>query len=437
MTSPPPYVPRSHRAQQARHAGITRIVQTDDLPAGVDALASADGKTVIVRASLDQVSRRRAMREVMASIRRFPRLALYPALSLEAIRQLMKRIAGAVTSASQTLQQLMASLTEHGTGIAVAVTAAVGTVAVATVVAFTAAPNAGTGAAGGQGTGSPTSGPHTVVHATLPATKLSYLGVYEPGVPQSLAGVNQFVNQVSPVNIALYYSSWYEQFKIGFAEQAWDEGITPAVQIEPWNVSLAAIAAGKYDTYLTEYANQVKSFGQAVIIGFGHEPNGGWYPWGASSVSPEVWIAAWRHIVTLFDDVGAENVIWLWTVDSQGPDAGMAAAWWPGASYVDWIGIDGYYQNPSDTFNSVFGTVLSVVQGYSKPILISETAVGPDTENQPAGITNLLNGVRANGLLGLIWFDTAQNSGEFHQDWRLEGNQSAVAAFKNADYISS
>ena len=74
--------------RQARHAaggsaGVTRIVQTDDLPPGIDALASADGKTVIVRASLDQVSRRRAMREVMASVRGSTARA-YPGMSLEA-----------------------------------------------------------------------------------------------------------------------------------------------------------------------------------------------------------------------------------------------------------------------------------------------------------------------------------------------------------------
>ena len=110
MTSPPPPAPQGGPARHAAggSAGVTRIVHTDDLPPGVDALASADGKTVIVRASLDQVSRRRAMREVMASVRRFPRLALYPAMSLEAVRQVARRITGAIAAASQSLQQVAA-----------------------------------------------------------------------------------------------------------------------------------------------------------------------------------------------------------------------------------------------------------------------------------------------------------------------------------------
>ena len=33
-------------------------------------------------------------------------------------------------------------------------------------------------------------------------------------------------------------------------------------------------------------------------------------------------------------------------------------AWWPGTNYVTWVGIDGYYLKPSDTFSSVFGGAL-------------------------------------------------------------------------------
>ncbi len=447
MTSPPPAAPhgRSRRHAGPSFGGVTRIVQTDDLPAGVDALASADGKTIIVRASLDQASRRRAMREIMASIRRFPRLALYPAMSVAAIRGLLRRMAGAVTQAGQTIQQVANAAGDHVSGLAVAVTAAAGTVAVVTVVVTTASPNAGAGSNAGHGSaGAPpataTGGayPKAVVK-TLPAKPLSYLGVYENSVPGSFDGVAQFAATVGVnPNIALYYSSWNERFKVDFADQAYAFGATPAVQIEPFGVSIAGIARGKYDGYLESYASAVREFGQPVIIGFGHEPNGSWYPWGASAVSPATWIAAWRHIVDVFRADGADNVIWLWTVNSQGPDAAMAAAWWPGPHYVTWVGVDGYFARPGETFGSVFHTVLDVVEGLGKPILISETAVGPGTGNQVAGIDNLFAGLRASRLLGLIWFDQAQDNGQYRQDWRLEGHPALVKAFRDAGgYISS
>jgi Glycosyl hydrolase family 26 len=445
VTSPPPPAPRSrpggHAAPSA--AGVTRIVHTDDLPPGVDALASADGKTIIVRASLDQADRRRVMREVMASIRRYPRLALFPALSIEAVRHLAWRIYAAMSAASQSVQQAVSAAGDRVNGLAVAATAAVGTVAVVTVVVTTASPAASTGGTAAQhppaAAGTASAGPHRIVRVTLPDKRLSYLGVYVSGVPDSFGGVTEFAaaTQVHP-NIALYYSSWFERFKTDFAVAAHDSGMTPAVQIEPFGVSLADIADGRYDKFLDSYASAVRDFGQAVIIGFAHEPNGSWYPWGLGHVSPATWIAAWQHVVTVFRQKGADNVIWLWTVNSQGPDGPMAGAWWPGSAYVTWVGVDGYYTDPGDTFENVFGTVLGEVRGFGKPIIISETAVGPGTGDQAGGIENLFAGLRASRLLGLIWFDVAQDHGQYQQDWRLEGHPALESEFRKASrYLSS
>jgi mannan endo-1,4-beta-mannosidase len=453
MTSPPPAAPRGRPGSHARpRAGspvgsvLTRIIRTDELPAGVDALASADGKTIIVRASLDQAGRRRAMREVLASIRRFPRLALYPAISLAAIRTMLRRLAGTLSEASQAIQQAAAAAGDHVSGLGMAVTAAAGTVAVVTVVVATSAPGAGAGAGAGAGGGpgataaAAGAGHPKAVRKKLPARPLSYLGVYEDGVPGSFSGVTQFALSVGATpNIALYYSSWNEEFKTVFAQDAYAADVIPAVQIEPFGVSLAAVAAGTYDAYLRSYASQVRDFGQAVIIGFGHEPNGSWYPWGAGRVPPAIWIAAWRHIVTVFRSEGADNVTWLWTVNAQGPGTAPARAWWPGPGYVTWVGVDGYYAHPGATFRTVFGSVLSDVRGLGKPIIISETAVGPGDRHQAAGIRNLFQGLRASRqLLGLIWFDKAQDHGPYRQDWRLEGHAALIRAFRSASgYLSS
>ncbi len=101
--------------------------------------------------------------------------------------------------------------------------------------------------------------------------------------------------------------------------QAADNGAIPFIQIEPSGVSLAAIAAGAFDTTLETFATDVASYGahtgQGVIIGFGHEMNGRWYSWGYRHTAPAVFVAAWRHIVTVFRQQGADNVTWLWTVN--------------------------------------------------------------------------------------------------------------------------
>jgi hypothetical protein len=64
-----------------------------------------------------------------------------------------------------------------------------------------------------------------------------------------------------------------------------------------------------------------------------------------------------------------------------------------------------------------------------KPILLSETSVSPRA-GQFAKINNLFAGVRQYRTLGLVWFDIAQRGSFRSQDWRIEGDAPAEAAFR-------
>ena len=101
---------------------------------------------------------------------------------------------------------------------------------------------------------------------------------------------------------------WAEPVATSFAEQAYRHHAVVLVQIDPSYASLAAIARGSYDSYLRSYADSVRHFGHAVIIGFGHEMNAPWYSWGCPHIRPATFVAAWRHIVRLFHAQGADNV---------------------------------------------------------------------------------------------------------------------------------
>ena len=278
-------------------------------------------------------------------------------------------------------------------------------------------------AGGLHGTSADPAGPHPVA---LPHRPGAYLGVYVAGAPQSYAGVAAFTaaTGVRP-GVVLYYSGWREPFQVSFATAAARHHAIPLVQIDPTGVSLAAIASGRYDAYLRSYASAVKAFDTRVILSFGHEMNGIWYSWGYGHVAPAVFVAAWRHIVTVFRQQGADKVTWLWTVNVIHRRGGIPspAPWWPGSSYVTWVGIDGYYHKPSWTFASLFGPTIKAVRALTlDPILISETAAAP-AAGQPAKIANLFAGTRAYGLLGFVWFNANKK-----QDWSLS-SPAAVAAF--------
>lgn len=263
-----------------------------------------------------------------------------------------------------------------------------------------------------------------------PAARLrpvSYLGVYEPSCPHSYAGVAQFGRLVGHrPQIAVYYSSWFEPFQISFAYAAHAHLATPMVQIEPIDVNLAAIAAGQYDSYLIDYAREVRLFRHPVIISFGHEMNADWYGWGYRHTKPAVFIAAWRHIHTMFHAERAYNVTWLWTVNVVGSQrTAPVGPWWPGAAYVNWIGIDGHYFQPSLEFPDLFGATLGQVRKLGhEPIFIAEAGIG--THVGIRKITDLFEGARAHGIIGVMWFDVKGHN------LRIENDPAAISVFRRA-----
>lgn len=205
------------------------------------------------------------------------------------------------------------------------------------------------------------------------------------------------------------------------------------VQWDPKNVSLQQIANGGQDKYITRFARDVRAAQVPIVLSFGHEMNGFWYSWGNTHVSPGEFIAAWRHLHRMFTAAGAGNVTWCWDVNTWQPaltgkaNYGITPArrWWPGARYVNWIGLDAYYETPSDTFHSLFQYSLRALHRIAhKPVLIAETAAaaGPLQIRQ---IGSLFSGLRRTNVIGAVWFD--RNG---RQVWRLEGHTAAIAAFR-------
>jgi hypothetical protein len=269
--------------------------------------------------------------------------------------------------------------------------------------------------------------------ASLPPDQASYLGVYETGALRSYQPVADFTRAAGQQpNLVGYYSGWGEPFETSFAETARSHGAATIMQWDPTLASVSKIASGGYDSYLRSFARSVRDFRHPVVIGFGHEMNAYWYSWGYGQLPASTFVAAWRHIVTLFRAQRARNVTWLWTLQADEPGTGPISSWWPGAKYVTWVGIDGYYYGPSENFFGIFGKTIAQVRTFTGlPVLLSEVAVGPKA-GQARKIPDLFAGMRHYGTLGLVWFDIAQHQGTYHQDWHIEDNPAAEAAFRRA-----
>ena len=202
----------------------------------------------------------------------------------------------------------------------------------------------------------------------------------------------------------------------------------PLVQINPTGISLSDIASGRYDDYLTSYAQAVRAYRHPVILELWSRDERLMVLLGLSGTHlRQSFVAAWRHIVTLFRTAG--NPKRDLAVDSQhyqdkNGRIPSPAPWWPGSSYVTWVGIDGYYLKSVRRFVPLFGpTIVAVRELTGDPILIAETGATP-AASQPAKIADLFAGIHTYGLLGFVWFDANRLP-----DYRLSGH-AAIAAFR-------
>jgi Glycosyl hydrolase family 26 len=140
--------------------------------------------------------------------------------------------------------------------------------------------------------------------------------------------------------------------------------------------ALSKIVAGRFDRQLRAYARAAASTRIPLMLEFGTEANGDWFPWsGACNGGPATFRAAYRHVVALFRAEGADNVTWVLHLDAS---AGHFAAYYPGSRWVDWIGLSAYgAQAPGDpwtSFDSVFAPAYRALAAAApgKPIALLE-----------------------------------------------------------------
>src|SRR6202451_1073816 len=248
------------------------------------------------------------------------------------------------------------------------------------------------------------------------------LGVQAPGAPDALGPVTpvalgrvQTCAAGAGANPTLIgeYMAWNKPMDTQAAANAWSYGALYYMVWEPYDTSVAAIADGRSNAYITSVARQVRALNQPVAISFGHEFNGNWYPWGITGTTADDFVTAWRLIHRLFAKADARNVIWIWNpnvIDAE-PQLDLAS-YYPGNAYVSWVGITGYFSTTGpDTFAGLYGPTMQEIRGFTnKPFIIAETSVetGPD---EVTAAQNLVSGGRqAPDGLGFLWFNS-QNLG--------------------------
>ncbi|MFF8772725.1 glycoside hydrolase family 26 protein [Kitasatospora sp. NPDC015120] len=271
--------------------------------------------------------------------------------------------------------------------------------------------------------------PYDVRPLLKPAKK--YLGVAVDGAPASMAGVDEFAGRIGKrPNIVEYYSGWGDEYDVKGVTNAWQGGALPFIAWEPYKTPLADIAAGKHDDYVKRYAAAVRNTNVPVAISFAHEFNGTWYDWGTKTTTAADFVAAYQHLHDVFTQLGVGQVIWVWSPNSINPVPTVALKpYYPGDTYVDWVGIVAYYTHlEAGTFDTLYTPTLNQIRTFTdKPWIIAETGSEPGTR-KVSDIYNLAaNVIKRPDCLGFIWFNLNKEV-----DWRIEGDPQSQNAFKQA-----
>jgi hypothetical protein len=222
----------------------------------------------------------------------------------------------------------------------------------------------------------------------------------------------------------------------------------PLISWEPWDYqkatmgsaiqgdepaySLSNIIDGRYDGYIRSWAEGVKGLGYTIALRFAHEMNGNWYPWAvfANGNQPSQYVQAWRHVHDIFTQVGATNVIWVWSPNIIWNSFTDFASLYPGNSYVDWIGLSGYYGTPGmlhyKSFDQTFDPTIADLQTFtSKPLVITETGATNVSGEMAPWITQMFQELPAHtDIIGVIWFEAFNVI-----DWKVTDDRAASRAF--------
>ena len=136
--------------------------------------------------------------------------------------------------------------------------------------------------------------------------------------------------------------------------QALPGGVLPVIWWEPWDPDqwekgrferFRRIVQGKHDKYIKKWAQDAAAYGDRVVLRLAHEANGNFFPWSIRTFDNNAtnYKAAWRHVWRIFQQQGATNVEFMWSVSKQTcRGCNPYAKVYPGNQYVDWVGLTAF-----------------------------------------------------------------------------------------------
>ncbi len=223
--------------------------------------------------------------------------------------------------------------------------------------------------------------------------------------------INDFETLVNKDIVWAYFSNnWYDniQFPTTEVNIINAEGKIPFIRIMPRtnfdeggpdpNYTMQKIINGDFDTVLIQWAIDASITNIPLLVEFGTEVNGNWFPWngqynGAGETTgygdPNIFDGAERfrdaycHIIDICNANGVNNITWFFHIDAYSEpntDWNNIENYYPGDNYIDWLGVSIYgpqesnedYQEFSEIMNDIYPNLSNLSD---KPIAVLEFGI--------------------------------------------------------------
>ena len=228
-----------------------------------------------------------------------------------------------------------------------------------------------------------------------------YIGVYKSDIDKKVNKKDLFLGDTTQVLSTAFDFS--KDFPEELCRSILEQNAIPHIQLNPWlwgdeeSIQYSNILNGEWDDFLTGWARNAEVFEYPVMISFAPDFNLEDRPWSVSKndKDPEAYLRAFRYVVTLFRQEGAQNIIWVWQphVESH-PEQDWNNPWraFPGKDVVDWVGASGFFDTKfrlksPKTYHELFGEFVRDLGRFTpkKPILLYTEV----KENDTAFLTDL------------------------------------------------
>jgi beta-mannanase len=246
----------------------------------------------------------------------------------------------------------------------------------------------------------------------------------------------------------------------------------PLVFWSPWNrpyeekrglddARLDNILAGRWDDYIDRWADAAKAYDRSLLVSWGLEMNGDWYPWsgyyynhpakaadkeGNRHAGPELYKRAYRYVVDRVRGRGAHRIQWVFHANNlcfPNEPWNRIGQYYPGSNYVDWMGLSVYGKQFQDSTWSGFDPLMDApyrqmsLLDPSKPIIVAEWGVGefPAAGNKAAWIDEAFAAFKTKYThvkAIVFWHERWQNQDETISNLRVNSSPESLAAYRTA-----